>query len=129
MIREVVTRRYRLAAEGESLYPDLILIDGGLGQLHAALSAFDDMDIHPPLVISLAKREEEIHIQAESSPIRLQRNNPALRILQQVRDEAHRFAQHYHHILRRKRIFEDDVAADRRPPPRKQQTNSRKKNT
>ncbi len=128
MIREVVMRRYRLAADGEALYPDIILIDGGLGQLHAALSAFDDMDIHPPMVISLAKREEEIYIQAESSPIRLQRNNPALRILQQVRDEAHRFAQHYHHILRRKRIFDEDVAAGRRPPPQKRQSNRRKKN-
>jgi excinuclease ABC subunit C len=127
MIREVVMRRYRLAADGEALYPDIILIDGGLGQLHAALSAFDDMDILPPMVISLAKREEEIYIQAESCPIRLQRNNPALRILQQVRDEAHRFAQHYHHILRRKRMFEEDVAAGRRPASRRKNNNGRRK--
>lgn len=116
MIREVVMRRYRHAADGEELYPDVILIDGGLGQLHAAMGAFDEMNIHPPMVISLAKREEEIYIQAKSSPVRLSRNNPALRILQQVRDEAHRFAQHYHHILRRKQTFEEDVAAGRRPP-------------
>ncbi len=116
MIREVVLRRYRYAAEGEELYPDVILIDGGLGQLHAAESAFADMDVRPPMVISLAKREEEIYLQARSRPIRLARNNPALRLLQQVRDEAHRFAQHYHHILRRKRTFDDDVAAGRRPP-------------
>ena len=116
MIREVVLRRYRHAAEGEELYPDVILIDGGLGQLHAALSAFDDMDIRPPMVISLAKREEEVYVQARSKPIRLPPNNPALRLLQQVRDEAHRFAQHYHHILRRKRTFDEDVAAGRRPP-------------
>ncbi len=119
MIREVVMRRYRYAAEGEELYPDVILIDGGLGQLHAATSAFADMDIRPPMVISLAKREEEIYIQARSKPIRLPRNNAALRLLQQVRDEAHRFAQHYHHILRRKRTFDEDVAAGRRPPPRR----------
>jgi excinuclease ABC subunit C len=118
MIREVVMRRYRYAAEGEELYPDVILIDGGLGQLHAAEAAFADMDIRPPMVISLAKREEEIYIQARSRPIRLSRNNPALRLLQQVRDEAHRFAQHYHHILRRKRVFDEDVAAGRRPPRR-----------
>jgi excinuclease ABC subunit C len=118
MIREVIRRRYRLASSGEELYPDIILIDGGLGQLHAALSAFDDefMDIRPPMVISLAKREEEIYIQARNKPIRLQRNNQALRLLQQVRDEAHRFAQHYHHLLRRKRLFDEDVAAGRRPP-------------
>lgn len=116
MIREVVLRRYRHAAGGEELYPDVILIDGGLGQLHAAMSAFADMDIRPPMVISLAKREEEIYIQARTRPIRLQRNDPALRILQQIRDEAHRFAQHYHHLLRRKRVFDEDVAAGRRPP-------------
>lgn len=116
MIREVVLRRYRHAAEGEELYPDVILIDGGLGQLHAALSAFDEMNIRPPMVISLAKREEEIYIQARSRPIRLPRNEPALRLLQQVRDEAHRFAQHYHHLLRRKKTFDEEIAAGQRPP-------------
>ncbi|MHC4063878.1 MAG: excinuclease ABC subunit UvrC [Planctomycetota bacterium] len=114
MIREVVTRRYQYAACGEELYPDVILIDGGLGQLHAALEAFGEMNLRPPMVISLAKREEEIYIQARSKPVRLPRNNEALRLLQQVRDEAHRFAQHYHHILRRKKTF-DDVKAGRRP--------------
>jgi excinuclease ABC subunit C len=94
----------------------VILIDGGLGHLHAGLEAFADMDVHPPMVISLAKREEEIYTQARSAAMRLARNNEALRLLQQVRDEAHRFAQHYHHILRRKRTFDQDVAAGRRPP-------------
>ncbi len=117
-IREVVSRRYRHAALGEELYPDVILIDGGLGQLHAALEAFDEMNLQPPMVISLAKRMEEIYIQARSSPVRLSRNNEALRLLQQVRDEAHRFAQHYHHILRRKRTFDEEVKAGRRPPRR-----------
>ena len=106
MIREVITRRYRYAAEGEELYPDVILIDGGLGQLHAALDAFGEMEIRPPMVASLAKREEEIYIQAKSKPVRLPRNNEALRLLQQIRDEAHRFAQHYHHLLRRKKTLE-----------------------
>jgi len=116
MIREVIRRRYRYAAGGEELYPDVILIDGGLGQLHAGLEAFADMDVRPPMVISLAKREEEVYTQARSQPIRLARNNEALRLLQQVRDEAHRFAQHYHHILRRKKTFDQDVTAGRRPP-------------
>ena len=127
MIREVITRRYRHAALGEELYPDVILIDGGLGQLHAALEAFADMDIRPPMVISLAKREEEIYIQARSKPIRLQRNDAALRLLQQVRDEAHRFVQHYHHILRRKRIFDEDVAAGRVPPGTRRSTTRKAK--
>jgi len=116
MIREVVQRRYRHAAEGEELYPDVILIDGGLGQLHAALEACSEMFIRPPMVISLAKREEEIYTQDRRRPMRLARNDPALRLLQQVRDEAHRFAQHYHHILRRKRQFDEDIKAGRRPP-------------
>lgn len=116
MIREVVQRRYRHAGEGEELYPDVVLIDGGLGQLHAAMEAFSGMFIRPPMVISLAKREEEIYVQARKRPLRLPRNDPALRLLQQIRDEAHRFAQHYHHILRRKRMFDDDLAAGRVPP-------------
>ncbi len=115
-IQEVIRRRYRYAAEGEELYPDVIVIDGGLGQLHAGLDVFGEMNMRPPMVISLAKREEEVYIQAKSAPIRLARNNPALRILQQMRDEAHRFAQHYHHILRNKKTFETERAEGRRPP-------------
>ncbi len=129
MIREVIVRRYRYEALGEALYPDVILIDGGLGQLHAALDAFADMDIRPPMVISLAKREEEIYIQARKAPIRLPRNDAALRLLQQVRDEAHRFVQHYHHILRRKRVFDEDIAAGRVPPPRTRRAARKKKDT
>jgi len=122
MIREVVQRRYRHAAEGEELYPDVILIDGGLGQLHAALEACAEAFIKPPMVISLAKREEEIYTQARQGPMRLPRNDAALRLLQSIRDEAHRFAQHYHHILRRKRQFDEDVAAGRKTPTRRRAT-------
>ncbi len=102
-IREVVSRRYREAGAGHELYPDVILIDGGLGQLHAAMEAFDQLDVKPPMVISLAKKEELIYTQAKSEPIRLGRDNAGLRLCQAIRDEAHRFAQHYHHILRRKK--------------------------
>lgn len=107
-IREVVSRRYREAGAGNELYPDVILIDGGLGQLHAALEAFAELDQKPPMVISLAKKEELIYIQEKSEPVRLSRNNPGLKICQAIRDEAHRFAQHYHHILRRKKTFEGE---------------------
>lgn len=107
-IREVITRRYRHAADGEELYPHVIVIDGGLGQLHAAQAVFSEMNLKPPMVIALAKREEEIYIQARSAPIRLSRNNEALRLLQFIRDEAHRFAQSYHHLLRKKRTFGED---------------------
>ncbi len=104
-MREVISRRYRNAGEGHELYPDIIMIDGGLGQLHAAMDAFEQLDIQPPMVVSLAKKEELIYKQGSPDPIRLGRNNPGLRLLQQVRDEAHRFAQHYHHILRRKKTL------------------------
>lgn len=106
-IREVVSRRYREAGAGHELYPDVILIDGGLGQLHAAMEAFDSLDVRPPMVISLAKKEELIYMQEKSEPIRLGRNNAGLRLCQQIRDEAHRFAQHYHHVLRRKKTLEE----------------------
>ena len=109
-IREVVSRRYREAGEGDELYPDVILIDGGLGQLHAALEAFEQLRIQPPMVISLAKKEELIYVQRESEPIRLARNNAGLRLCQSIRDEAHRFAQHYHHLLRRKRTLGEEGA-------------------
>ncbi len=127
MIREVVRRRYARAAEGEELYPDVILIDGGLGQLHAALEACSDMFVKPPMVVSLAKREEELYSQVRQRPIRLPRNDPALRLLQQVRDESHRFAQHYHHILRSKRQFDEDIQAGRRPPRRKKKSKGKRR--
>ena len=107
-IREVVGRRYREAGQGQELYPDVILIDGGLGQLHAALEAFAGLDCKPPMVISLAKKEELIHVQERAEPIKLGRDNAGLRLCQAIRDEAHRFAQHYHHILRRKAVLGED---------------------
>ena len=103
-IREVVSRRYRDAGVGEELYPDLILIDGGLGQLHAAMEAFADLSVKPPMVISLAKKDERIYVQEKTEPIRVGRENLGLKLCQAIRDEAHRFAQHYHHILRRKKM-------------------------
>jgi len=104
-IREVVSRRYRDAGAGNELYPDVILIDGGLGQLHAALEAFEQLEVHPPMVVSLAKKEELIHVQERSEPIKLGRDNLGLKLCQSIRDEAHRFAQHYHHILRSKSVL------------------------
>lgn len=107
-IREVVSRRYREAGEGHELYPDVILIDGGLGQLHAALEAFQTLNVRPPMVISLAKKEELIYVQERAEPIRLSRDHAGLRLCQAIRDEAHRFAQHYHHVLRRKKTLEEE---------------------
>ena len=108
-IREVVWRRYKQAGMNAGLFPDVILIDGGKGQLSAAYSAFDEMAFTPPVLVSLAKREEEIFVHGRDKPIRLPRRNQALRLLQAVRDEAHRFVRRYHHILRRKATFETDA--------------------
>ena len=112
-LREVVWRRYRYAGMEEGLFPDVILVDGGKGQLSAAWSAFDDLEFTPPILLSLAKKEEEIFVHGRDEPLILKRTDPALRLLQAVRDEAHRFAQHYHHILRRKTMLGKD-----KPPKR-----------
>ncbi len=103
-MREVITRRFKRLHDDDAVFPDILLIDGGKGQLNAALDAFKVLGIEPPTVISLAKQEEEIYRPGESEPIRLSRHSAALRLLQYVRDEAHRFAQHYHHILRQSRF-------------------------
>ena len=116
-IAEVLSRRYRLAGQEHELYPDVILIDGGLGQLHTALDVLGKMDKKAPMVIALAKREEELYVQGKSEPIRLRRNSTALQLCQRIRDEAHRFAQLYHHVLRRKKTFGKTTSA--RSVPRK----------
>ena len=106
-IHEVVSRRFsRLVREGGSL-PDIFLIDGGKGQLSAAMDALESLGIEPPCVISLAKREEEVFVPGRSEPLRISRDSYSLRLLEYVRDEAHRFAQHYHHLLRNRRSFEE----------------------
>lgn len=113
-MREVITRRFRrLSQEGES-FPDLLLIDGGKGQLNAVMETFSVLDITPPATIALAKRDEELYIPGQSEPLRLSRHAWSLRLLQYVRDEAHRFAQHYHHTLRHKFNFDDKSKKNRK---------------
>jgi excinuclease ABC subunit C len=104
-IREVIARRFQRLQDESELFPDILLIDGGKGQLAAGLAAFAQLGITPPTVISLAKREEEIYVPGVDEPLRLSRHSYALRLLQYIRDEAHRFAQHYHHMLRRKSML------------------------
>ncbi len=118
-IQEVASRRYRDAGQNQELYPDLILIDGGLGQLHAAQEAFGAMEMRPPMVISLAKREEQVYVQGRAEPLKLSRTNHGLKLLQYIRDEAHRFAQNYHHLLISKRQFEQSVGEGRAAPKKK----------
>jgi excinuclease ABC subunit C len=104
-LKEVLVRRYRHAAAGEELWPDLTLVDGGIGQLHAAQDAFKELNVPAPKLVALAKREEIVYIAGKDEPLKLPATNPAKKLLQYVRDEAHRFAQHYHHILRSRKMF------------------------
>jgi len=119
-IREVVRRRYKYAGMNEELFPDVVLIDGGKGQLSAASSVFEELEFRPAALISLAKRNEEIFVCGTAAPLRLPRRDPAVRLLQTVRDEAHRFAQHYHHILRRRATLERDAPVRKRNRPHTQ---------
>ncbi|MFC1780656.1 UvrB/UvrC motif-containing protein [Planctomycetota bacterium] len=113
MIAEVVRRRYKYAQKGEELWPDLILIDGGLGHLRAAEKALQEMletagsgaAESAVRVVSIAKKHEDIYTQKSSLPVKLAAHSPARKLLQYIRDEAHRFAQHYHHILRGKKML------------------------
>ncbi|MGB2806098.1 MAG: excinuclease ABC subunit UvrC [Sedimentisphaerales bacterium] len=105
MIAEVVKRRYKYALRGEELWPDLVLIDGGLGHLHATEEAFREMNAPTVKIASIAKKKEEIFLQGSSKPLKLPSHSPVRKLLQYVRDEAHRFAQHYHHILRSKKML------------------------
>ncbi|MEX2672571.1 MAG: excinuclease ABC subunit UvrC [Phycisphaeraceae bacterium] len=106
-MREVVSRAYREAGQGEGLYPDVILIDGGPGQLSAAHDALADYPHQPPTILALAKKEELIYQRGRDEPIRLGRDNLGLKLCQALRDEAHRFAQGYHHLLRKKKVLEE----------------------
>ncbi len=101
-IHEAVTRRFQHIQQDNETPPDILLIDGGRGQLNAALSALALLGIHSQNVISLAKQEELVFTPDAEDPLRLSRHSFALRLLQYVRDESHRFAQHYHHLLRRR---------------------------
>jgi excinuclease ABC subunit C len=105
MIAEVVKRRYKYAQRGEELWPDLVLIDGGLGHLRAAEKALREMKAPDITIASIAKKEEDIYLQGKSKPLKLSAHSPVRKLLQYVRDEAHRFAQHYHHILRGKKML------------------------
>ena len=104
MIAEVVRRRFRRLAKEESPFPDLLLIDGGKGQLSAATASLRALRVTPPKIVAIAKREEALYHGSPPREVRLKSNSMALRILQYVRDEAHRFAVHYHHVLRGRRV-------------------------
>lgn len=102
---EAVDRRYRRLLDENKTLPDMILIDGGRGQLNAALAALNKLGIEEIPIAGLAKREEEIYVPDREEPIRLERRDPALQLLQMVRDETHRFSVSSHRRRRSKRTL------------------------
>ena len=108
MIHEVLSRRFRRLKDVTgtwTIQPDLILIDGGKGQLSAALSAMSQAGVNSIAITSLAKENEELFIPQQGEPITLSRRSPGLQLLQRLRDEAHRFALGYHLKTRRRQSF------------------------
>ncbi|MGQ0712436.1 MAG: excinuclease ABC subunit UvrC [Gemmatimonadaceae bacterium] len=108
-MREVVTRYFQRRLEEKKPLPDLVVIDGGKGQLAAARAALDELGLQSLPTISLAKRDEEIFLVGRSEPLRLARRSPALRLLQQARDEAHRFAVTYNRKRRAMRTVTSEL--------------------
>jgi excinuclease ABC subunit C len=106
---EAVDRRYRRMLADDKPLPDLILIDGGRGQLNAALTALNKLGVEEITIAGLAKREEEIYVPDREEPIRLDRHDPALQLLQMVRDETHRFAVSSHRRRRSKRVLHSEL--------------------
>jgi excinuclease ABC subunit C len=108
-LKEVVRRRYsRIKAEAGRL-PDLILVDGGRGQLHAAEAALRELDLSSLPIVSLAKREEIVFTRRDKDGLCLDRTSPALKLLQHIRDEAHRFAVSFHRRRREKKSFASEL--------------------
>ena len=106
-MRETVDRRYRRLQEEKKAFPSLILIDGGIGQLHAAAAALEKLEVINQPVASIAKQEEIIYVLGqEDQPIRLERHSPILHLIQQIRDETHRFAVAFHRQRRAKRTIQ-----------------------
>jgi excinuclease ABC subunit C len=103
-MREVVTRRYKRLQEGNKPMPSLVLIDGGLGQLHAAAEALDKLEIINQPLAAIAKREEILYVYGqEKDPVALDHHSPVLHLIQMIRDEAHRFAVTFHRKRRQMR--------------------------
>jgi excinuclease ABC subunit C len=109
-MREVVGRRYRRLREEKKPLPDLILVDGGIPQLHAAAAALDALQIINQPLASIAKREEILYVHGrENEPVVLDRHSPVLHLIQLIRDEAHRFAVTFHRARRTKRELSSDL--------------------
>ncbi|HZI63652.1 MAG TPA: excinuclease ABC subunit UvrC [Thermoanaerobaculia bacterium] len=118
-VRQAVTRRYRRRLEELGAMPDLILIDGGRGQLNAALAGLAELGVEETPLVGLAKREEEVYIPELPEPVLLPRHDPGLQLLQQIRDEAHRFAVSRHRRRRSARLLASRLDEIRGVGPRR----------
>jgi excinuclease ABC subunit C len=118
-MKETVERRYRRLQEEKKPFPGLILIDGGIGQLHAAGAALEKLEVINQPVASIAKQEEIIYVLGqEDRPIRLEHHSPILHLVQQIRDETHRFAVGFHRQRRTKRTIQTGLENIRGVGPR-----------
>jgi excinuclease ABC subunit C len=108
-IREVVGRRYRSLLEHGGPFPDLILVDGGAGQLSAAYAALENLGLSNLVAVAIAKREELLHVRDREAPIGLPADDPALLLVQRIRDEAHRFAVTFHRRARSMRDLRSEL--------------------
>ena len=108
-MREVVERRYTRLLEEAGVMPDLIMVDGGKGQLSSAVQVLKRLGLNSIPIIGLAKRLEEVYVPEQGEPLTIPRTSSSLRLLQQIRDEAHRFAITYHRKLRAKRILNTEL--------------------
>ena len=112
-MREVVTRRYQRLQEEKQPMPGLVLIDGGIGQLHSAAEALEALGISDQPLASIAKREEIIYVYGqEDEPVVLDRFSPILHLVQSIRDEAHRFAVTFHRSRRAARQLTSRAGCD-----------------
>jgi excinuclease ABC subunit C len=108
-MKEVIHRRYSRVLEEQLPLPDLIMVDGGKGQLSSACEVLKELSLQAQPIISLAKRLEEVFVPGESDPVPIPKSSSALRLLQQIRDEAHRFAITFHRSLRDKRTLQTEL--------------------
>jgi excinuclease ABC subunit C len=121
-MREIIHRRYKRLMEEKKPFPSLILIDGGLGQLHAAYAALEEIGVTLQPLASIAKKEEIIYVYGqENEPVVLDRRSPVLHLMQQIRDESHRFAVTYHRKRRQMRDRENELDAIAGVGPRTKQ--------
>ena len=108
-MQEVVERRYARLLQEKNILPDLIMVDGGKGQLSSAIEVLCKLELSTVPIIGLAKRLEEVFLPNQNEPVQLPRTSSGLRLMQQIRDEAHRFAVTFHRSVREKRIIQTEL--------------------